>query len=145
MKFENTKLATLVLRLGLAFVFLFAAYTSLLHPENYHKFVPSFVAQLISIDQFLLIYGISEILLAIWLVIGKWAFLSGLISALLLLILTVLNLGEINTLFRNVAIITGALALVILSYKNQPKATLQPLPPNVPITTNTTTPTFPQV
>jgi uncharacterized membrane protein len=115
MHFEKTALANLALRLGLAFVFLFAAVTALLYPANYYKFVPPFISAYMSKDLFLMIYGGYEVLLAIWILVGKWSFYSSLLAAATLFGLTVLNLNEFNITFRNVSIICGAFALAFLS------------------------------
>lgn len=118
MKLDQEKAAILLLRLGLAFVFSFAAFTALTHPENYFKYVPTFISNLVPINLFLLVHGIGEILLSIWLLTGKWTFWAAFASAILLFIVTLANLTEINILFRNVAIITGALALASLKIKH---------------------------
>jgi hypothetical protein len=121
---NKEKAASLLLRFGLAFVFAFAAYTSIIHPESYYKYVPGFIIQFIPINIFLMGYGVFEFILALWLLTGKFALYSALISALLLCDIVFFNLTEIDTLFRNVAIITSALALALLSLK--PKTPVAP-------------------
>ena len=112
---QKVTVASIILRLGLTFVFFFAAATSLLSPESYSKFVPTLVTQFVPVNVFLMAYGVFEILLGLWLLSGKGSFYSGMLAALLLFTLTVFNLQEINILFRNVAIICAALSLVALS------------------------------
>jgi hypothetical protein len=130
MYLTNEQWARFILRFGLAFVFLYAAYISLLHTQLDYMFVPGFISQIIPIDLFLRVYGIFEISLALWLLSGKLGFYSALVSAGLIISLTTVNISEINTLFRNVAIITGAITLAVLSSKKtSPSSLPQPMSP----------------
>ncbi len=104
---------SLLLRIGLAFVFLYAAiFVSTV--ETGSKYVPPFITNIIPIKTFLLTFGIFEILLSLWLLSGKFTRYSGLVSALLLINLTVFNLEYFSVLFRNIAIICAALALAAI-------------------------------
>lgn len=110
-----------LIRFGLAFVFLYAAYF-VSNEEVGAKYVPQFIAQIVTqfmpLETFLLIHAISEVLLAIWLLSGVWTKYAALATALLIIAVTLLNLTFFITLFRNVAIIFAALGLFAL--KMQP-------------------------
>lgn len=106
--------AKIFLRIGLAFVFVYAAVEIHYNPDNFLRYVPPFVSDLFPIEKFLPVFGIGEILLAIWLISGKWGRYSAIISFLLLCAITIPNYAFFTTLFRNVAIATGALALFCL-------------------------------
>src|SRR5260221_12457966 len=112
---QKVAVASIILRLGLAFVFFFAAATSLLDPQSYYKFIPSIVTQVVPGTVFLMAYGIFEIALGLWLLSGKGSFYSGMLAALLLFTLTFFNLQEINIFFKMVALFFAPLPLVALS------------------------------
>lgn len=115
MSLNKDTLAILALRLGLAYAFIFAATIAFLNPAIDYKYIPNFVSSIVDRNLFLMLFGGLEVLLAVWLLLGKWVFYASLIAAVVLFGLTILNLGELITTFRNVAIICGALALAALS------------------------------
>lgn len=112
--------ASLSLRLGLGFVFLFAAFSGFLHPQNYIHFIPELPIHIMSKEMMLQFFEIYELALVAWLLSGKFLLYGAILSALTISFLTAVNLGDFNILFRNIAIIFGAVALAILSWK--PKA-----------------------
>lgn len=104
---------SILLRSGLAFVFLYAAVfvsgTSL-----GDKYVPSFVTQIMPIRTFLIIFGIFEVILSLWILSGKLKMYSGILVAVLLTVITLFNVSLFSILFRNIAIIAAALAFAFL-------------------------------
>lgn len=109
------KLASLFLRIGIAFVFSYAAISALVIPEAWIGFYPQFIRSLVP-DQVLL-YGHSfaEIALALWLLSGKKTFYAAAFSGLWMLgiILGTFNIFLIT--FRDVAILFSAIALASLT------------------------------
>ena len=108
----NQRLPKLLLSLGLAFVFFYAGIASLLQPENWVGFVPTWL----DFDKFafLKMYSIFEITLAIWLLVGwELKIAAGLTIFVLLGILIVSGLDEIT--FRDGGLLTSALALYLLA------------------------------
>ncbi len=102
------------LRIGLAFIFLYAA---IFVSGDFHagaKYVPSFVTNIIPLQLFLIIFGIFEVVLALWILSGKLRLYSGLLTALLLIVVTAMNLSFFSVLFRNIAIIGAAIAFAFL-------------------------------
>jgi hypothetical protein len=128
------RLAKFFLRLGLAFVFVYAAVEIHFNPDNFLRYVPAFVTTQMDITQFLPLFGGAEILLSVWLLSGKWGRASSMISFLLLCAITIPNYAFFTTLFRNVAIASGALSLFCLEV-------LASKMPKPIITISTTTPT----
>jgi len=103
-----------LLRIGLAFVFLYAAASLSLNPSEGEHFLPTFVTMLMPAKLFLSLFGIYEIILSLWLLSGKWTKYSGLLAALTIFGITSLNLTDFSVLFRNVAIFFASLALAFL-------------------------------
>ena len=105
--------ASLLLRIGLAFVFLYAAFF-VSNVGTGTKYVPAFVSNIIPLQTFLILFGVFEVFLSIWLLLGKFTKYSGLVSAVFLICVTAFNLSYFSGLFRNVAIIAAAFALATL-------------------------------
>lgn len=104
------RLPFLFLKIGIAFVFLYAAIFVSGNAQTGGKYVPSFVTAIIPLPLFLLVFGIFEALLAVWIVTGKLRFYSGLIAAIVLIGITAIDYTYFNVTFRNVAIICACLA-----------------------------------
>lgn len=106
-----------ILRLGIAFTFLYAGISSLLSPLSWIGFVPDFVEFLLSKELFLILYSISEIILGIWL-LSKWkVFYSSLISSILLLAITLPNITAMDIIFRDIGLFLAAVSLTLLNKK----------------------------
>ena len=64
---QREKFASFILRVGLAIVFLYAAVSSLLRPEDWIGYLPQFMREVASPHFLLGIFSVYEILLALWL------------------------------------------------------------------------------
>ncbi len=115
----QVKYAKLSLRVGLAYVFLFVAVYSTISPQTYIHYIPGLVRTLIKPEIFLYFLSAGEVFLSIWLLLGKYTFWAGLVSAAMIVSITAPNIGELNVLFRNVAIFYAALALSALSWEGK--------------------------
>ncbi|OGE31085.1 hypothetical protein A2631_05425 [Candidatus Daviesbacteria bacterium RIFCSPHIGHO2_01_FULL_44_29] len=110
----NSK-ALLVLRLGLAFVFLYASISSFLFPENWIWFIPDWMQKIIPAEPMLMAHASFELALGIWLISGKKLFYAALVAALDLLAIMLPNIGIFDTVFRDVGLLASAVALALLS------------------------------
>src|SRR3989344_3149457 len=99
-----------ILRLGIAFTFIYAGISSLISPSSWVGFIPNFTEIIISKELFLILYSVVEIILGIWL-LSKWkVFYSSLISAVLLLIITLPNIGAMDIIFRDIGLFLAAVS-----------------------------------
>ncbi len=110
----TNNLTKLFLRIGLSFVFVYAAIEIYFHPDNFLKYVPQSIFQNMNLDIFLNTFGISEIILAIWILSGKKGVYSSLLSILIVMGIVAFNMEHFQILFRNIAIGFGAAALFVL-------------------------------
>lgn len=101
------------LRLGLAFVFLYAAIFVSSSAQRGGHYVPAFITTLLPLRLFLPLFGSAEIGLALWLLSGKRIRSAAFLSAALLIAITVPNLADFPIIFRNIAIIAAAFALAM--------------------------------
>jgi uncharacterized membrane protein YphA (DoxX/SURF4 family) len=116
---KTERLSSFLIRIGLAFVFLYAAVFMTISPEKYIDYFPKFMRDLVPGYTLLHIFAIFEVIHSFFLIIGKFKFINAIISFLTMLSLTVVNLDKFSVLFRNVSIILSALALVIQSRKTK--------------------------
>ena len=113
------KTATLVLKLGVGFVFLYVGITGLIHPDLYIGYFPQAILGIIPNNLLSGIYSVFEILLALWLLFGKQTFIVASILSLMLIGIMVINWQLFPILFRNVGILGATIALAILDYGNK--------------------------
>lgn len=115
---KNEKLVALITRIGLAFVFLYAAISALIDPVAWIGFFPLWLRHLIP-GTFLIIYFSSyQIFLAVWLMSSKKPLYASLLAAFTLLFIISANIKAFDIVFRDVEIFLSALALAALSRKD---------------------------
>ena len=117
LKFD--RIASLLLRIGLAFVFLYAAVYMNISPEKYIDYFPKFMRDLVPGYTLLHVFAAFEIILSFFLIIGKFNYITAVVSFITMFALTVVNLDRFPVLFRNVSIILSALALVFKYRKSK--------------------------
>ncbi len=109
-------LTNLFLRIGLAFVLLYAAFASFLRPDLWEGYLPVILQRIIPANLLLEAFSVMEILLAAWLLSGKKTFYAASFAALVLFGIIVSNFGVMDIVFRDVDIFFSALTLAALSY-----------------------------
>ena len=114
---NNPKIVSLLLRIGIAITFIYAAIATMLHPDDWIWFFPTVLRDTIPHPILLTGFSIFEIVLSLWLLSGWKAVYSGTIAAIATLGIIFANLSTIDIVFRDVAIFFAAVALAIGSYK----------------------------
>ena len=114
---KQKSLAFFLLRAAIASVFAYAAISSFITPDNWIGYFPLFLRHLV--PQTVLLEGFSfyELLMALWLLSGKFTFYAAVLSALTLSGIVVFNIYQLDVVFRDFAIILSAAALAAFSYK----------------------------
>ena len=116
------RLAIIFLRLGAAFTFIYAGVASLINPDDWIGFAPVWLRSVFPGGQLLFAFSIYEIALALWLISGKRLFYSSVSAALTVFGIIILNLGILDIVFRDVAILLSAVSLALLSRSESPRA-----------------------
>jgi len=112
----HTTTVSLLLRIGLASVFLYAGIAGLIEPSNWIGFIPQFLKNFFSESLLLTGFSSFEIILGIW-VLTNWKIVyASLLAALTILGIILLNLGALDVTFRDVTVFFTALALFIANY-----------------------------
>ncbi len=115
-KKDKTLWVSFYLRAGLALVFFYAGIASLLDPISWVGFVPIFLKTIFG-GFFLIIFSVYEIVLGFWLLSGKKVFYSSLLSVLTMALIIIVNITVLDVVFRDIAILFMALALIALNKK----------------------------
>lgn len=108
---EEEKLVSLLLRLGLAFSFFYAAIAAFINPTSWIGFLPEFLKSEIILN----VFGVGEIVLGLWLLSGWKTFYSSVLSAIMITGIIVFNFGSFDIVFRDVSILLMAIVLAFLS------------------------------
>lgn len=114
MKKEKSALLSFFLRAGLGVVFLYAGVSSFLNPSSWAGFFPLGIRNIISETILLYTFSVYEVLLAFWLLSSWRVFYAALLSAFTLLAIIISNLGALDIIFRDVAILFMAVSLATL-------------------------------
>lgn len=107
----------LLLRVGLAGVFLYAAFSATVRPDNWIGYFPQFLRDIFPAKYLLVSFNVYELVLSIWLLSGRKTFYSALISALTLFGIIVTSLGALDITFRDFGLLLAAIALAVDSKK----------------------------
>lgn len=110
----NNNIAKWLLRIGLAFVFVYATVEIHINPQNFLKYVPGCVLDIVPLDLFLPAFAVIELALALWILTGWKGQYSSFLSVLMIAGIVACNMEHFQVLFRNVAIGFGGLALTAL-------------------------------
>ncbi|MBI2476477.1 MAG: hypothetical protein HYV67_04535 [Candidatus Taylorbacteria bacterium] len=106
----------LILRLGVAFAFIYAAIAGFIDPQSWVGWFPKFMRDMVPELLLLQIWGVFEIILGLWILSGKKIFIPSVLASLSLAGLILTNLAAMDIIFRDVTIFAAALALAVQSY-----------------------------
>ncbi|MDP3734261.1 MAG: hypothetical protein Q8R37_03450 [Nanoarchaeota archaeon] len=119
MKHNTPSLVSFFLRVGLAVVFLYAAISSLLNPLSWVGFFPSWLRAIIPDTILLYLFSGYEIILSLWL-FSSWRIVyAALLSIATLVGIIITNLGALDIIFRDVAILFMAVSLAVLHWEKK--------------------------
>ena len=118
---QHGKTVSLLLRIGIAFTFFYAATQTMLHPDDWIWFFPTFLRDLIPHQLLLTGFSLYEILLGILLLTGWQLLYSASLVAVTVLGIILFNLADPDIIFRDVAIFFTAVALATGSYQKTKK------------------------
>ncbi|KND49152.1 MAG: hypothetical protein AB203_02020 [Parcubacteria bacterium C7867-008] len=105
----------LLLRVGVAFSFLYPPINAFSDPNSWIGYFPSFVSSL-PVEPMLLLhgFGVLEMVIAVWILSGWKIRIPSIVAAVLLITIVVFNGAQFPILFRDVSIALAALTLAFL-------------------------------
>jgi uncharacterized membrane protein YphA (DoxX/SURF4 family) len=115
---KQKTVAFFLLRAAIASVFAYAAIASFITPDNWIGFFPLFLQHLVPQNFLLNGFSIYELLLAVWLLSGKFTFYAAILSCITLSGVILFNINLLDIVFRDFAIVVAAASLAGFSYKN---------------------------
>lgn len=107
--------ARIVLRVGLAFAFLYAATSAFRDPQAWIGFFPPFLRTAIPQDLLLRGFELSHVVLALWLLSGKKGASAALVSSCAFAGIVIFNVSQLDILFRDISLFSAAVALYYLN------------------------------
>lgn len=115
MNYTRLPLVSLIARLGVAFAFVYPAIDEIFVPSDWIGYFPQFILNS-GIPQTVILhsFGALEIVLALWLVWGKRAYIPAAIMTLMLVAIVGFNLASFEVVFRDLSIAAASLALAVL-------------------------------
>ena len=116
---EVDRLTSLILRVGVALTFFYAAIASLLDPTSWAGYMPMWIRSIFPITPLLTAFSIFELFLGLWLVSGKYPKLSGLVAAAMLTSITLANITQFDIIFRDVGLLAMCIAIITLHRKEK--------------------------
>lgn len=108
-------ISNLLLRIGIAFAFLYPPLDALTNPDSWIGYFPKFVHGIAPDAVLLNVFGVIEVIIALWILSGKKIFWPSLAAALMLIAIVFANLNNFEVLFRDLSIAMMALALALQS------------------------------
>jgi len=108
-----------LLRSGTAIVFFYAAFSAFLNPGAWVSFVPGFIARIIPVNTFLILWGLYEVLLAFWLLSGWKPFKAAVTATITMFLIVFFNVIGLDIVFRDIAILLSTASLAIIHYKQK--------------------------
>ncbi len=114
LNFYNVNMASLLLRIGLAAVFVYAAVSAFLTPNAWLSYIPDFTTKYVSAKVSLDVMSVFQLVLAAVLISGKYLKYAAALSVLILTGILLFSLNELLITFRDIGLIFMAAALIFL-------------------------------
>jgi hypothetical protein len=111
--------ADILLRIAVAFAFLYPPVNAWGDPYAWIGYFPTFVRDLGRELAILHVFGAVEIVLGLWIISGWRIFYPSLAAATTLALIVACNLGDFQVLFRDISIALAALALAAMHRRNR--------------------------
>jgi len=111
--------SNLLLRIAIAFAFLYPAIEGILHPNAWVGFFPDFLANHFTVTTLMYGWGAFEIVIALWILSGKRIFIPSVLATLTLVAIVFFNFTELDTVFRDISLALVAAALAFRAYHQE--------------------------
>lgn len=115
-----------LLRIGVAFAFLYPPISAIFNPFAWIGYFPLFLTNIFPDPIVLLhLFGVVEVIVGLWILSGKKIFIPSGIAVIMLAGIIVFNFSQMDVLFRDIPILLMALALALKNMPNM-KRVVQP-------------------
>ena len=103
----------LLLRIGVAFSFLYPAIAGLVVPNSWIGYFPGFLRDNLPSGLLLPAFSLVQIVIALWILYGKKLLLPTALASLLLMGIIIQNFAQFDVIFRDVAILASSIVLLL--------------------------------
>lgn len=107
-------MASLLIRVGLAAVLLYASVSSYITPADWIGYLPRFLTEHVSGTLLLHVFSVYELLLAVWLLSGIYIKHVAILAALTFSGIILTNTGLLAVTFRDITMVFASLALLFI-------------------------------
>jgi uncharacterized membrane protein YphA (DoxX/SURF4 family) len=114
MKINDRNIVSLLLRIGLAAVLLYASVASFVTPSDWIGYLPHFLTGHFSGNLLLHFFSVYEMALAVWLLSGIYLRYAAALAALTFTGIILTNLSLFTITFRDITMVFAALALIFI-------------------------------
>jgi hypothetical protein len=116
---RTSVIADWVLRIGVAFAFLFPPINALSAPDAWIGYFPGFVHGYVPDLVLLHAFGVVEVILALWILSGWRIFWPCMLAVVMLVSIVAFNMQEFQILFRDLSIAALALGLGFMHFSRR--------------------------
>ena len=109
----------MLLRVGVAFAFLYVAVSMSINPDNWIGYYPDFLLNMVAEKILTTSSAIFHTVIALWILFSRRIFIPSVLASLGLIAIIAFNYTQMNTLFRDVTILTATLALAIEGWQHE--------------------------
>jgi len=106
-----------LLRLAIAIAFLYPPADALFNPQSWLGYFPGFMRGIVPDGALLLVWGLIEVVIALWILWGKRIFIPSAAAAIFLVLIVLFNIPLMEIVFRDIAL---ALVAAYLAAENRP-------------------------
>jgi uncharacterized membrane protein YphA (DoxX/SURF4 family) len=111
---NKERVADLVLRVGLAFAFLYPPFSALMDPGSWVGYFPRFMRGIVPDPVLLHGFGLLEAAIAVWILSGKKIFIPSVLAAVILCAIVFFDSNDFEVVFRDLSIACIAVALAVV-------------------------------
>lgn len=114
----NKKVDSL-LRIGVAFTFIYPPISALFNPFAWIGYFPAFALGIIPDLVLLHLFGAVEIVIGLWILSGRNIFIPSAFATVMLITIVIFNISQMDIVFRDLSIAAMSLALALKHYPKQ--------------------------
>ncbi len=117
----TSKIATLLLRIGIAFAFLYPPTSAIFDPYAWVGYFPQFILTYSQVENIVLLhlFGLLELCIGVWILYGKKIIIPLSVAGILLFLIIVFNLNHMDVLFRDIPILFMVITLILITKEDK--------------------------
>lgn len=116
---NRENIANLLLRLGVAFAFLYPAIDEIFNPDSWIGYFPGFIRGFVPDMVLLHTFGALEVIIALWILSNKKIFWPSLAATAILLAIVCFDFNQFEIVFRDVTIAAVAASLAVSNWSSR--------------------------